>query len=768
MLTHKKNLLKFKDLSLKSKIILLVTFIGSVALVLAISIFIYLDYGHYKYTQLKELASYANVIGTNNAAAVFFEDKFNAHENLKAMAKAQNVRKTIIYTINKRTNLLHTFAIFPEKTENIEFDFPLYVGMDSAWIDNQIVNVIKPILFKSINGKDEDIIGGIYIQTKLPINQRIIRYIKIFFLILGLSSIFAFLLTLRLQRYITQPIFSLQTLVKRVKEENDYSLRSQVDAKDEVGELSSGVNRMLEHIEIQNIELVRAKEEAIELLKVKEQFLANMSHEIRTPMNAILGMTNILMDTNIKVEQLKYLKNIKVSSENLLVIINDILDFSKIKSGNIKLEKIIFSLTAIVKQVFNTLQFSADNRGIDLNYIIEDNVPTHLIGDQVRLNQILMNIIGNGIKFTESGSVKLHVTIQKQLNEDDVILSFKIMDTGIGIKKEKLKTIFESFQQESLETTRKYGGTGLGLSISKQLIELQKGQITVQSKVNEGSIFNVLLPYTISHKVPIYEGNKISKSMLEQVAEMNILLVEDNPLNQLVATQVLKKYNINFQVADDGESALDFLKKQKFDALLLDLHMPKRDGFSVARYIRKEGKENKNIIIIALTAAATQSEINKCFDAGMDNFISKPFKEEDLIHSLLTHAAKNTSSINIPEIDTNKHVTDLTYLKTMSNGNMKIIKEMVEMFKEQIPIYINELKTSLVKKDYHSLSENAHKIKSSLNIVGMNNLATIMKQLELKAKKQEDKENYELLITEFVKAVNIGIIELDNKIELME
>jgi len=756
---------KISNLSLKYKIVVLVTFIGSIALILSMLLFFYFDYKEFIFAKKHELETYSKIFAANNAAAIYFEDKFNSTEYLSSIENSRTIKKVILYKLNKRTNLLKEFVAHPTTALDTNFNFTLYTGLDSVWRVKNKISIFKPVIFKSISANNPELIGGIYMEAQIPIKLKLIRYLKIFIFIFLISSVFALFLTLRLQNLVTEPIFKIQDMVRKVKDENNFAIRASIINEDEIGSLAIGVNNMLEHIEKQNSELIIAKEEALELLKVKEQFLANMSHEIRTPMNAILGMTNILLDTNMSVEQLKYLKNIKISAGNLLVIINDILDFSKLKTGNVKLEKIPFDLSKLVSQVIQTLQFSSEKKGLNLSYIIEDNLHTHIIGDPTRLNQILLNIIQNGIKFTSQGSVKLHVFIHKKVSESKNIISFRIIDTGIGIRKEKLETIFESFQQESLETTRKYGGTGLGLSISKQLIELQGGKISVQSTVGKGSIFTILLPYEINQK-PNYDlGDEISDSMKEQVAKMKVLLAEDNPLNQIVASQVLKKYNINFTVASDGEEAINFINDKEFDALLLDLHMPKIDGYSVAKYIREE-KKNQDIIIIALTAAATKAEIDKCYAVKMDSFVSKPFREIEIIKALLKDAiAKPTN--HIEEFKSNTSHVDLTYLKTMSGGDKIIILQMVKMFKEQIPEYLSELKKSLQKKDYKNLSESAHKTKSSLNIVGMNDLADLMKSLELKAKRNEDIDTFQKMIDEFAKALNICILELDEKINLL-
>ena len=760
--------LLFKDLSVKLKIILLITSIGGITLFLATIIFVYIDYRNYINNQTSELSIFAKVFGESNSAAIFFEDNLNTEAYLSSLKNAPQISNVVIYNINQEQSHFSFFVDYSIKSLQQKEPINLIIReIDTSWVDGNTVNIFQSIKFRGINEFSDDLIGAIYIQSELPIKQRILQYLKIISLIFGGSSIMAFVLTVKFQGFITKPLFGLQKLVSQVKNDNNYSLRASIESKDEIGMLAQGVNKMLEHIEIQNIELVEAKEQALELVKVKEQFVANMSHEIRTPMNAILGMTNILMENELTIQQLKYLKNIKVSAENLLVIINDILDFSKIQSGNIHIDSLPFNLLKLVKQVHNTLKFSADKKNLKLKYIIGENVPNNLLGDPIRLTQILLNIAGNGIKFTETGHVTMNLRKLKEDNDFQYI-QFMVIDTGIGIKSEKLETIFESFQQESTETTRKYGGTGLGLSISKQLIELQNGSISVQSKVGEGSVFTIIIPYKLTD-IEAEESRdiEITKSMLEQLSTMNILLAEDNKLNQLVAIELLKKYKIKYTIASDGGEAIDKLAKQKFDAILLDLHMPIKDGFEVAQYIRNNCELNKDILIIALTAAATKVEIDKSFNVGMDKFVSKPFTNEDLVTALVSQSSTKIKLKNEPQISDNVSISNLSYLKTMSGGNITIIKEMVNLFKEQIPQYIADLQTHEKNKDYFKLSEMAHKTKSSLTIVGMTSLASDMKELELKAKEEEDTDTYEQTIKEFVKSVNAGIIELNNRVELL-
>nr|MBP6456638.1 response regulator [Chitinophagaceae bacterium] len=389
-------------------------------------------------------------------------------------------------------------------------------------------------------------------------------------------------------------------------------------------------------------ELIKAKETAENALLIQEQFLANTSHEIRTPMNGIIGMTNQILITDVSENQTEYLNAIKESSNNLMYIINGILDVSKIKAGKFDLEKIPFKLNDILRSLELTFKLKAKEKNIKLNISIDKNIPKILKGDPIRLNQIIINLLNNAIKFTEVGSVNLIVTFIKKLNQS-CKLEFKIEDTGIGIATEKLDHIFEAFSQADIDTSRKFGGTGLGLNISKSLIELQGGEINVSSKLNEGSIFSFTIEYEISSEIEFLENLKIETNLPENIdlSHLQILLVEDNLINQKVALFELNKWKIKTDLASNPVEAFDLLKNKSYNLVLMDLSMPIMSGIEAAIEIRKNENELiKNIPIIALTASAQNSEKLKCLEAGMNDYISKPFNPEKL-YSKITYLAKH-------------------------------------------------------------------------------------------------------------------------------
>ena len=383
-------------------------------------------------------------------------------------------------------------------------------------------------------------------------------------------------------------------------------------------------------------ELEQQKERAEDSEKAKEQFLANMSHEIRTPMNAILGMTRLLLEQEPRTDQLKYLNSIKHASDNLLVIINDILDLSKIQAGKINLEKIPFNLRNEINAVYETMKVNADDKGLNLLTAVDETCPKTIIGDPYRLSQILLNLTGNAIKFTEKGNVTIQTTCTSA--DDQVIVKFSVIDSGIGIAKDKLDYIFDMFTQETSSTTRKFGGTGLGLAICKKLIELQGGNITVESETGKGSVFSFAIPFAIGKDIAEHNAKDDHKQqVVATMKNVRILLVEDNEFNQMVAVDTLERSieGAKVTIAGNGRIAIDMLLNNTFDIVLMDIQMPEMDGHEATKNIRSNSDEKINSIpIIAMTASVIKAEVDKCFESGMNEFVGKPFSVGELLEKM--------------------------------------------------------------------------------------------------------------------------------------
>jgi len=387
------------------------------------------------------------------------------------------------------------------------------------------------------------------------------------------------------------------------------------------------------------------EEELVRTNNIKEQFLANMSHEIRTPMNAIVGFTDLLLKTNPTSEQRQYIEAVKTSGRNLIVIINDILDFSKIGSGKITFEQIEFDLRHLISTLTELMLPKSMEKNIRISTKIDKRIPVQLIGDPTRLNQIFLNLVGNAIKFTEKGGVTVIADFISE-SEEEIELKFFVNDTGIGIPGDKLDYVFEGFTQATNETNRKYGGTGLGLTIVKQLVELQGGAISVKSTIGKGSSFVVSFKF----KKALPAKNPGAKSFdyeeeLPHIEKLNILLVEDNLLNQILAKKVLTNWKWNVDVADNGLIAVRKVKNVSYDIILMDIQMPEMDGYEATRRIRGFFNSHKrNIPIIAITAHAISGEAEKCCNAGMNDYISKPFDEKALYQKILTACKKSNES----------------------------------------------------------------------------------------------------------------------------
>ncbi|HEX8013681.1 MAG TPA: ATP-binding protein [Flavobacterium sp.] len=490
--------------------------------------------------------------------------------------------------------------------------------------------------------------------------------------------------------------------------------------EDQRNALSIIAKHVINQLELttKNIELNTQRKIAERAVLAKDSFLANMSHEIRTPLNAIIGFTDLLAQTKLDVTQRDYIDSVQIAGENLLIIINDILDLSKIESGNLTIDTQPFNLRKTLKHVYNLLKVKVPST-VEFNLFLDADLPETVIGDQGRLNQILVNLTGNSLKFTEEGEVT--VSVKKVAETDDYYsLKFSVKDTGIGIPEDKLKTIFERFTQAEESTTRRFGGTGLGLNIVKQLIELQHSEIHVKSKQGYGSEFFFVLDYKKADHIESENETLLD----EELGRLKILLCEDNALNQKLAKNVIHNFGFELDIAENGQEGIDLLSKNEYDLVLMDLQMPVKDGYQTTEYIRCE--MNLTIPIIAMTAHSLVGEQERCYNVGMDAYVPKPFKQAMLLEAIKSVMNKD---IKLPV----KRKIDLSLLDEMSCGDPNFIQEMIALFIQKIPNEVTQLEEAFNRNDYDGAKKLAHNMKSSFDIFMLEDLSHCLSVIEQEA-----------------------------------
>ncbi|MBK8656872.1 MAG: response regulator [Haliscomenobacter sp.] len=480
---------------------------------------------------------------------------------------------------------------------------------------------------------------------------------------------------------------------------------------------------------------------AEDAVKSKQQFLSNMSHEIRTPMNAIIGFTKVMLKTELSAKQKEYLTAIKMSGDALIVLINDILDLAKVDAGKMTFEQTRFKMAQSISAMLHLFEAKIQEKNLELVKEYDANIPELLVGDPVRLHQIIMNLMSNAVKFTAKGRITVRVRLLEE-NEESATVEFAIADTGIGIIDSKRDKIFENFQQASSATARLFGGTGLGLAISKQLVEQQGGSIRVKSKVDEGSEFCFVLNFQKTNDI-----SDLETSLIEQDTEalnINVLVVEDMVLNQLLMKTLLDDFGFERDIAHNGRIAIEKMQLNSYDIILMDLHMPEMNGFEATEYIRNQ--LHSKIPIIALTADVTTVDLAKCRAVGMTDYIAKPV-DERLLYSKIVSLVKKTTPPVVeiamePDPIKKLKCTNLEYLTQRTKNNPTLIMEMITAYLEQTPHLISAMKLSAQDKDWDALYATVHKMIPSFSIMGISAyFETIAKKVQDYARTQQQGES---------------------------